>query len=257
MTREEIERLAELLRSGSWRNFEALSAADALISLLADRDRLETAHAQMQRSLDEVYAERDRMKAELARCLSERDEYARLERERADRLERERDDADNAIARISQSLGGPDEWADQHSMIADAERRVASTIVRVAELEAMLHKTVNIAEETPCYYNPVTGDPEDDHQIGRYCAKTEIAAAILKLIQDERIAKLDDAKNALARVAELEAALGKLIKASSRLAIAAQTTGGVAGRDEGLCLEIDRLAQPLGEARAALAPKES
>src|SRR5208283_4310066 len=62
---------------------------------------------------------------------------------------------------------------------------------------------------------------------------------------------------ALARIAELEAALLKLIKASSRLAIAAQTTGGVAGRDEGLCLEIDRLAQPLGEARAALAPKES
>ena len=49
-----------------------------------------------------------------------------------------------------------------------------------------------------------------------------------------------------------EAALRELVSVSSRLAVAAQTTGGVAGRDEGLCAEIDRLAQPLEEARIAL-----
>src|SRR5208283_2354080 len=170
MTREEIERLAELLRSGSWRNVEALSAADALISLLANRDRLETAHAQMQRSLDEAYAERDRLeqlRAGYENQIASLDKHSvRLEREKDDlrgeyeasvagyesacdiltkerdaalssvaKLEREKDDADNALARISQSLGGPDEWADQRSMIADAERRVASALVRIAELE--------------------------------------------------------------------------------------------------------------------------
>src|SRR5208337_3160046 len=40
-TRKEIEKLVVALRQGSWRNFEALSAADALCALLADRDRLE------------------------------------------------------------------------------------------------------------------------------------------------------------------------------------------------------------------------
>src|SRR5208283_2664180 len=127
MTREEIERLAELLRSGSWRNVEALSAADALISLLADRDKLETAHAQMQRSLDEAYAERDRLEQLRAgyenqiasldkhsvRLERERDAFANMEQRalagmnaalaRVAELERERDDADHAIARISQS----------------------------------------------------------------------------------------------------------------------------------------------------------
>jgi hypothetical protein len=61
--------------------------------------------------------------------------------------------------------------------------------------------------------------------------------------ENERLrAKLDRAKEAF----------GPLIKAASRLAVAAQTTGGVAGRDEGLCAEIDRLAQPLGKARSVL-----
>ena len=47
----------------------------------------------------------------------------------------ERDDADNAIARITQSLSGPDEWADQRSMIADAERRVAELFSRAEAAE--------------------------------------------------------------------------------------------------------------------------
>lgn len=54
-----------------------------------------------------------------------------------------------------------------------------------------------------------------------------------------------------AKIKNMLAVLGSLIGASARLSIAAQTTGGVAGRDEGLCEAIDNLVQPLANARAA------
>jgi len=38
MTREEIERLAADLKNGSWRNFEAMTAAEALLALADERD---------------------------------------------------------------------------------------------------------------------------------------------------------------------------------------------------------------------------
>lgn len=60
------------------------------------------------------------------------------------------------------------------------------------------------------------------------------------------------AQSAEAALAELRGAARKLAKAAARLSIAAQTTGGVAGRDEGLCAEIDRLSQPLGVVRALI-----
>lgn len=93
-------------------------------------------------------------------------------------------------------------------------------------------------------------------------AERESAEILFKSEQQlavERDGLLVRAENAEAELAALRSALVKagevlepLIKASARLSIAAQTTGGVAGRDEGLCAEIDRIAQPLGSARATL-----
>jgi hypothetical protein len=59
-------------------------------------------------------------------------------------------------------------------------------------------------------------------------------------------------QSAAEEIARLTRLLSDLTTAAGRLAFAAETSGGVAGRDDGLCIELDRIAQPLGAARAAL-----
>ena len=97
-------------------------------------------------------------------------------------------------------------------------------------------------------------DSEDAH-CAHVCGKA--AETILRLrAENEKLrAALIKAGNGLldadAKIKNMLAVLGSLIGASARLSIAAQTTGGVAGRDEGLCEAIDNLVQPLANARAA------
>ena len=72
-------------------------------------------------------------------------------------------------------------------------------------------------------------------------------------VDADRARKIERDAHLIAAAPMMAEALDSLIRAAARLSVAAQTTGGVAGRDEGLCAEIDRLANPLGQARSILA----
>lgn len=82
----------------------------------------------------------------------------------------------------------------------------------------------------------------------------ELLSAIDVSIESDKDAELSRLR---AENERMKGALDRLIKDASRLSVAAQTTGGVAGRDEGLCAEIDRTADSIVFARAALSPKDT
>jgi chromosome segregation ATPase len=137
-------------------------------------------------------------------------------------------------------------WANVYNAkncrdIADVLEAQAAELTRLREqCEA---KDAEIARLKARLFPPdcPPADQERDH-LAEQCATLGKENASFSTENERLRAKLDRAKEAF----------GPLIKAASRLAVAAQTTGGVAGRDEGLCAEIDRLAQPLGKARSVL-----
>ncbi len=113
---------------------------------------------------------------------------------------------------------------------------------------------------SPCVelHYSVPPDPRDTTiaalraEVDSIRAEARTLRDLLAKCSDERSRHFDRAEMLRISAQRVRPALAELIAAASRLSIAAQTTGGTAGRDEGLCKAIDLLAPHIEAARAAL-----
>ncbi len=184
-------------------------------------------------------------------------QYAELTRlrERNAELEKERDEAlpwkmfygeGKTLGEVA-SYFGESIYAFSPWLTAPLARCAAesatSTFARIASLEATVREGERKARADRDSLRAKLEEVEARNK------DAEASDMALRSDIDDRDAWIQEADAKLDRAKE---ALEPLIKAASRLAVAAQTTGGVAGRDEGLCAEIDRIARLLGEARAVL-----